>query len=151
MLERLRKFLWYSGFFIGSYVKRVYRDFFHLTPPPPSLLPVRLECSTIRKSAWLIQNIKIQKRVEWKRGKFWKLQLFKVKSQVYISYLGKVKTITMFCNFTASFNLFFFWRYLNSSMKGFSSDILLPYLQIWMIWTVLWCLGKSKYLKNKKW
>ena len=71
--------------------------------------------------------------MEQKCGKCWKLQPFEGKLLVFISYLSEVKTVSMFYNFfilvlfTACFYRFLFWRYLNSSMACFSSEILLPF------------------------
>ena len=73
-------------------------------------------------------------RMEQKHRKYCKLLLFKGKLQVFISYLSEMKTVSMFYNssfflilFTACFNFFLFWRYLNSSMTYFSVEILLPF------------------------
>ena len=72
-------------------------------------------------------------RMERKCGKCWKLSIFEGKLQVFISYLSEMKIVSMFYNFfilvlfTACFYHFLFWKYLNSSMTRFSSDILLPF------------------------
>ena len=71
-------------------------------------------------------------QMERKCGKCWRLQIFEGKLRVFISYLSEVKTarsITLLYSstFTACFYHFLFWRYLNSSMTRFSSDILLPF------------------------
>ena len=72
-------------------------------------------------------------RMEQKCVKCWKLSIFEGKLQVFISYLSEMKIVSMFYNFfilalfTACFYHFLFRKYLNSSMRRFSSDILLPF------------------------
>ena len=76
----------------------------------------------------------IASQMERKHGKCWTSPVFEGKLWVFISYLSEIKTISMFYNFlvlvlfTACFYHFLYWRFLNSSMTSFSSDILLPFL-----------------------
>ena len=71
--------------------------------------------------------------MERKCGKCWKSPIFEGKLRVFISYLSKMRIVSMFYNFfilalfTACFHHFLFWRYLNSSMTRFSSGILIPF------------------------
>ena len=65
-------------------------------------------------------------RMEQKFGKCWKSSIFEGKLQVFISYLSEMKIVSMFYN-SSLFYHFLFWRYLNSSMTRFLSDILLPF------------------------
>ena len=105
------------------------------------LTPLRLEYFRIRKIASFLTLHRLKKyknicvhrasRMEWKRGKCWKLLIFEGKLQGFFSYLSEMETVSMFYNFlilvlfTAYFYHFMLWRYLNSSMTSFSSDILL--------------------------
>ena len=69
-------------------------------------------------------------RVEQKRSKCWKLSIFEGKFWVFFSYLSDENsqyTLPYSSLFTACFHHFLFWRYLNSSMTSFSSDIMLPF------------------------
>ena len=73
--------------------------------------------------------------MEQRRGKCWKSPIFEGNLRIFISYLSKIRIVSMFYNcvflilalFTACFYHFLFWRYWNSSMTRFSSDILLPF------------------------
>ena len=66
-------------------------------------------------------------RMERKPGKCWKLPIFEGKLRVIISYLSKMRIVSMFYNSSLQLiSTALFWRYLNSSMTRFSSDILLP-------------------------
>ena len=106
------------------------------------LTPLGLEYSTSRKTASFLMSHRLKKyknllprasRMGQKCDKCWKSPIFEGKLQVFISYLSEMKIVSMFYNFfilalfTACFYHFLFWRYLNSSMTRFSSDILLPF------------------------
>ena len=88
-----------------------------------------------RHRGWRNTKICIHRpsRMEWKRGKCWKSSIFEGKLWVFISYLSKMRIVSMFYNFfilalfTACFYHFLIWRYLNSSVTRFSSDTLLPF------------------------
>ena len=85
------------------------------------LTPLRLECSRSRKTALFLTSHRLKK---YKNLHPW-------------SFTNGAKTceITPVCFynsfilalFTACFYLFLFWRYLNSSMTTFLSDIVLPF------------------------
>ena len=98
------------------------------------LTPVSLECSRNRKIvSFLVShrliNAKVcihgASRMEWKRGKCWKLPIFEGKFlRVFISYMSGMKivcsiTLHYSSTFYSLFRPFFFWRYLNSSIKRF--------------------------------
>ena len=73
-------------------------------------------------------------QMEWKCGKCLKSTIFEGKLQVFISYLSEMKMVSMYYNsFLFQYflqlvtTIFLFWRYLNSSMTSFWSDILPPF------------------------
>ena len=102
-----------------------------------SFIPDITQAEEIQKSA----SMEL-KQMEWNCGKCWKLPIFEGKFQVcfcfcffvFFSYLSEMKTVCKLYNFSLLQHflqivstIFLFWRYLNSSMTSFLSDILLPF------------------------
>ena len=105
---------------------------------------LELECSRNRKTTSFLTSHRLKNyknlhpwrasRMEQKRGKCWKSPIFEGKLWVFISYLSEMKIVSMLYNSSLFYlflqlvsTIFLLWRYLNSSMTRFLSDILLPF------------------------
>ena len=134
-----RYLLIYSGFSSGMYFLFISRPQFHVFSRVFSVYPPWgwsvLEAERLLRSwhhiRWRNTKIWIHRasRMKWKRGKCWKLPIFESKLRVIFSYLSEMKTV---CSITLPYSTtcfyhFLLWIYLNSSMTGFSSGILLPF------------------------
>ena len=113
---------------------------FSVSPPPPpnwgwnvleAERPIRFWCHI----GWRYTKICIHEasQMEWKRSKCRKLPILEGKLSFYqLSEWNEynqyvLKLFVILALFTASFYHFLCWRYSNSSMTRFSSDILLPF------------------------
>ena len=109
--------------------------FFLFSSPPPWCWKTASFLTSHRLNTKICTHRASQ--MEWKCGKCWKSTIFEGKLQVFISYLSEMKTVSMYYNsFLFPYflqllqlvtTIFLFWRYLNSSMTSFWSDILPPF------------------------
>ena len=132
-----------SSFSIGSLVLRLKGQnvmfflvffLFNSTPLGWNVLESERPLRSWRHKGWRNTKTCIHQAsgMERKRGKCSKLQIFECKLWFFVGYLSEMKTVifllAIFLYFLQLVSpIYLFWRYLNSNLTSFPSDILLPF------------------------